>query len=275
MGKFNIKRFWLTLKWFFFENRGQIIKWMLGIMLATTLLQMGLVGINTHTTTRVEGMPQDLTPYQMAVTVVNTICTFIVVLAVLFVNSNVFGMLKTKQKRIAFLTLPATNLERWTVAILFAVVLVPAFIVVGYFLGDVLRNIVYAIQGHEWVWGFNIFFSKTSPQGENGFVAKLLQYAIILWSISLYVLAGTWFRKGQFIIATFFQILITALLDYLANTFKNEILEILVNGISAGQENLMAYGIIAVITALVLFHFWLSYRIFTRYQIITSKWSNI
>ena len=33
MGKFNIKRFWLTFKWFFYENRGLIVKWSLGIML--------------------------------------------------------------------------------------------------------------------------------------------------------------------------------------------------------------------------------------------------
>ena len=107
------------------------------------------------------------------------------------------------------------------------------------------------------------------------FIAIMLQCAIFLWSISLYVLAGTWFRKGQFVIATFFQIVISALLGYLTKVFKNEILDILVNGISAGQEDLLAYGIIAVIFALALFHFWLSYHLFTRFQLITSKWNNV
>lgn len=275
MGKFNIKRFWLTLKWFFYENRSMIVKWTLGIMFATTLLQMGLIGISTFSTTSVEGMPQDSTPYKMAVVVVNSLCTFIVIIGMLFINSNVFGMLKNKQKRIAFLTLPATNLERWTVAILFAVIIIPACILGGYFLGDVLRNIVYTIQGHEWVWGTSIIFSKIVPLEGFSLPAKLLQYAFALWSVSLYVLAGTWFRKGHFIIATFFQIAITTLIGYLANTFKYEILEILANGIEAGQENLIGYGIIAVIFALGLFHFWLSYRLFTRFQLITSKWTNV
>lgn len=273
MGKFNIKRFWLTFKWFFYENRGHIVKWTLGIMLATTLLQMCLVGIITHTTTEIEGIPQNSSPYQMAVMMVNSICTVIVVLGVLFVNSNVFGMLKQKQKRIAFLTLPATNLERWTVAILFAVIIIPACIVAGYALGDLLRNIVYYIQGHEWVWGFNTFFSKVGPQ--LGFTTEMLQDAIALWSISIYVLAGTWFTKGQFVIATGFQIVLTALLGYLANVFKNEIISILVNGIEAGQEDLIAYGVIAAVFALALFNFWLSYRLFTRFQLITSKWTNV
>lgn len=275
MERFNIKRFWHTLRWFFYENRGNILKWTLGIMLATTLLQLLLIGISPKKSTSIEGFPEGSSPYQLTVMVVNSLCMVIVVIASAVVNSNIFGMLKNKQKRIAFLTLPATNLERWTVAFLFAVIIIPACILAAYVLGDLLRNIVFYIQGQEWVTGFNFFFSKIRPQFNMSFIAIMLQCAIFLWSISLYVLAGTWFRKGQFVIATFFQIVISALLGYLTKVFKNEILEILVNGISAGQEDLMAYGIIAVIFGLALFHFWLSYHLFTRFQLITSKWNNV
>lgn len=275
MERFNIKRFWLTLRWFFYENRGNILKWTLGIMLATTLLQLILIGITPKKTTSIEGFPEGSSPYQLTVMAVNSLCMVIVAIASAVVNANIFGMLKNKQKRIAFLTLPATNLERWTVAFLFAVIIIPACILAAYVLGDLLRNIVFCIQGQEWVTGFNFFFSKIRPQFNMSFIAIMLQCAILLWSISLYVLAGTWFRKGQFVIATFFQIVISALLGYLTKVFKNEILEILVNGISAGQEDLMAYGIIAVIFALALFHFWLSYHFFTRFQLITSKWNNV
>ena len=275
MGKFNIKRFWLTFKWFFYENRGLIVKWSLGIMLGVTLLQMGLTGISSHNTTNVSGNLGGATPYQWAVQMANALCMTVVVIAIVVVNSNVFGMLKQKQKRIAFLTLPATNLERWTVAILFAVVIIPACIVAAYALGDLLRNIVFYIQGREWLYGFRFFFTQSSLGRGVSIATKVFEFAVMAWVVSIYVLAGTWFTKAQFVIATFFHLALSTLVGYLSTIFKSEILSILAYGIKAGQDGLLGYGIIAFIFALAIFNFWLSYRIFTRFQLITSKWTNV
>lgn len=275
MGKFNIKRFWLTFKWFFYENRGLIVKWSLGIMLGVTLLQMGLTGISSHSTTNVSGNLGGATPYQWAVQMANSLCMAVVVIAIVVVNSNVFGMLKQKQKRIAFLTLPATNLERWTVAILFAVIIIPACIVAAYALGDLLRNIVFYIQGREWLYGFRFFFMQSSLGRGVSIATKVFEFAVMAWVVSIYVLAGTWFTKAQFVIATFFHLALSTLVGYLSTIFKSEILSILAYGIKAGQDGLLGYSIIAFIFALAIFNFWLSYRIFTRFQLITSKWTNV
>ena len=274
MGKFNIKRFWLTFKWFFYENRGLIVKWSLGIILGVTLLQMGLIGITSQSTTNVYGN-MGTTPYQWSVLFVNSLCMAAAAIAIVVVNSNVFGMLKQKQKRIAFLTLPATNLERWTVAILFAVVIIPACIVAAYALGDLLRNIVFYIQGREWLCGFRFFFTQSSLGRGVSIATKLFEFAVLAWVVSIYVLAGTWFTKAQFVIATFFHLALSTLVGYLSTIFKSEILSILAYGIRAGQDGLLGYGIIAFVFALAIFNFWLSYRIFTRFQLITSNWTNI
>lgn len=274
MGKFNIKRFWLTFKWFFYENRGLIVKWSLGIMLGVTLLQMGLIGITSQSTTNVYGN-MGTTPYQWSVLFVNSLCMAAAAIAIVVVNSNVFGMLKQKQKRIAFLTLPATNLERWTVAILFAVVIIPACILAAYALGDLLRNIVFYIQGREWLCGFRFFFTQSSLGRGVSIATKLFEFAVLAWVVSIYVLAGTWFTKAQFVIATFFHLALSTLVGYLSTIFKSEILSILAYGIKAGQDGLLGYGIIAFVFALAIFNFWLSYRIFTRFQLITSKWTNV
>ncbi len=274
MGKFNIKRFWLTFKWFFYENRGLIVKWSLGIMLGVTLLQMGLIGITSQSTTNVYGN-MGTTPYQWSVLFVNSLCMAAAAIAIVVVNSNVFGMLKQKQKRIAFLTLPATNLERWTVAILFAVVIIPACILAAYALGDLLRNIVFYIQGREWLCGFRFFFTQSSLGRGVSIATKLFEFAVLAWVVSIYVLAGTWFTKAQFVIATFFHLALSTLVGYLSTIFKSEILSILAYGIRAGQDGLLGYGIIAFVFALAIFNFWLSYRIFTRFQLITSKWTNV
>ena len=274
MRKFNIKRIWLTFKWFFYENRGLIVKWSLGIILGVTLLQMGLIGITSQSTTNVYGN-MGTTPYQWSVLFVNSLCMAAAAIAIVVVNSNVFGMLKQKQKRIAFLTLPATNLERWTVAILFAVVIIPACILAAYALGDLLRNIVFYIQGREWLCGFRFFFTQSSLGRGVSIATKLFEFAVLAWVVSIYVLAGTWFTKAQFVIATFFHLALSTLVGYLSTIFKSEILSILAYGIRAGQDGLLGYGIIAFIFALAIFNFWLSYRIFTRFQLITSKWTNV
>lgn len=274
MGKFNIKRFWLTFKWFFYENRGLIVKWSLGIMLGVTLLQMGLIGITSHSTTNVYGN-MGTTPYQWSVLFVNSLCMAAAAIAIVVVNSNVFGMLKQKQKRIAFLTLPATNLERWTVAVVFAVIIIPACILAAYALGDLLRNIVFYIQGREWLYGFRFFFTQSSLGRGVSIATKVFEFAVMAWVVSIYVLAGTWFTKAQFVIATFFHLALSTLVGYLSTIFKSEILSILAYGIKAGQDGLLGYGIIAFIFALAIFNFWLSYRIFTRFQLITSKWTNV
>lgn len=272
MKQFDINRFWLTMKWFFYEYRGQMLKWTLGVMLATTLVQMGLISVINPGDIEMEG---GNTPYKMAVITVNVLCTVFVVISVIIVGCNIFSLLKNKQKRIAFLTLPATNLERWIVAFIFAVILIPICIVVAYMLGDILRNVVFYIQGKEWVWGQTVFFDKVSQQGKQGMMGMILSWAVALWSISLYVLGGTFFRKGQFIIVTLFQIAFSTLLSWLAVTFKTEILTFLANGIKAGQENAIGYVAIGVVVACALFHFWLSYKLFTRFQVITSNWTNL
>ncbi len=274
MEKFNIKRFCNTFKWFFCENRGYCLKWLLGIMLATTLIQMGLIIMAMHNVATVENQ-QPVGPYTIAVALANSMCILLVFISLLVVCTNVFAMLKNKQKRIAFLTLPATNLERWTTAILFAVILMPVCVVLAYVLGDVLRNIVFCVQGKEWLFGVDTFMERIATVSKRSLFGYLFKGAIWLWVLSLYVLGGTWFRKGAFVYVSTFLIALTTLLGYLANVFKSEILTFLVDGVSKGQEDYIAYSLLVVVTALAIFHFWLSYRIFTRFQLITSKWTNV
>ena len=274
MEKFNIKRFWHTFRWFFCENKGYFLKWSLGTLLVTALIQMGLIGMAMHNVASVKDQ-QLVSPYPIAVTIANTMCVVLMFIALLVVCSNVFGMLKNKQKRIAFLTLPANNLERWSAAILFGVILMPICIILAYLMGDVLRNIVFCIQGKEWLFGFDTFVEKIATISKRSLFGYLFKGAIWLWAISLYVLGGTWFRKGAFFFVTIFQIAITTLLGYLATEFKSEIFTFLVDGVSKGQEDFIAYSLLVLVTALALFHFWLSYQIFKRYQVITSKWTNV
>ena len=216
----------------------------------------------------------DISPYQMSVKVSSAMCSVFVLIAVLLAYSNVFAWLKNKQKRIAFLMLPSTNFERWTIAIIFALIIFPVCISMGFVVGDYIRDGIYYVMGKEWMSGtgylLNVLGIKNNASGFD-----LLGLAVTAWSASCYILAGTWFKKGQFVVPTVFIIALMSFLTYLANHYGNEIARMVVKGVSYGYADAMRYSVTSFIFLAAIFNFWLSYRLFKRFQIITSKWTNL
>ncbi len=270
MRNFDIKRFWNTIKWYFYENRGKLIKWLAGTALVTALLELLFCKAVTHNVSGSNNI------YITSVQAANLMCMVMLFVAICYVLSCVFSFLKTKQKRIAFLTLPSTNLERWLTAVIFATIIMPACIILGYLLADLLRNVIFYIQGEEWVTGWHsltIRLREVQLQ-DISWMDNLLDFALGLWGVSFYILGGTWLRKGQFVIITLAQLFLTTALSYLAIRFGALIPTLIVEG---GNLNHPAIGwtIITMTIAISIFNFWLSYRIFKKFQIITSKWTNV
>ena len=236
MKNFNIKRFWQTFKWYFYENRGLILKWTASVALVTAILELLFVGLVSMSKPSEPGF----SPYTLGLFAANSICVVLIMFSVLYINSYIFGWIKQKQKRIAFLTLPATNLERWTTATLYAAVIIPACIIAGYLVGDVVRNIVFYLPSKGWVFGFDAF-----------------------------ILGGTWFKKAPFIVITAIELALTLSLGYLAKVCDAPWLNLWSN-----QDGATGVVHLIILVAFSIFNLWLSYRIFKRFQIITSNWTN-
>lgn len=273
MEKFNIKRFWQTFKWLFCENSIRLLVWAVALTLAFFMIESFLMWSTQQ-------LPQDdnLTQHGVdieTVTILGSIgfCFFIALIAIHFGYSRVFAFLKTKQKRIAYLTLPATNTERFVAALLFILIVFPCCVMLALALGDTLRMLTFGLTGGGWQSGIPAMYKDgmlfiPDISSWHKFAQWMWSSSIMLWVCSLYILGGTWFRQHGFIIVTaaliVFFIVVAMCFPSSFDSSKHII-----------HHSPAVYPLTFVLLAAALFNIWLSYKIFTRFQIITSKWTNV
>ena len=279
MRQFDIKRFWHTFRWYFSENRGRLLTYTISMAMIALVLESFFSWIG-HKSVNMN-MEMEMVPAYIIMTRTGFGMSLFSALIGCFLSfSGIFSTLKTKQKRIAYLTLPATNLERYLVAFIMAVIIIPICIFVGLAVGDTIRMLIFAILGSGWFSciksASDLFFSGFGTFTKNGFLKETLEQSTNIWLCSLYVLGGTWFRRRSFLIVTAFLILLFTVCMYVLSLFFGNI-ELFMKGqnsIILGVNDL-AYPTIFALIALSIFNFWLSYKIFKRFQIITSKWTNV
>lgn len=270
MRQFNIKRFWNTFRWYFCENRGRLLTYtaatiIFAVVLESTFSFMGNRGM----------MP---TPAYIMMTKTGFAVSLLFAMIACYLSfCGIFSTLKTKQKRIAYLTLPATNLERYLTAFIMAVIIIPICICIGLAIGDTIHMLIFAIMGNEWFSCINSMFDWNFDNlTKTEILRECLERCAGLWGCSLYVLGGTWFRRRSFLIVTAFLILLFTVGIYVLKTIFSENGQFRIDLDSFTQNAIiLRYAAIFVLTALSLFNFWLSYKIFNRFQIITSKWTNV
>ena len=227
------------------------------------------IGIMLRTSPVADGMV-----YWQAITVSMTICFICAYIAVLIAYSSIFDSVNTKQRRIAFLMLPATNLERWLTALIYAIVVWPICIGLAFLVGDLLRTVFFGLIGYGWVNWIKFLFDYISNSWPSWYsiIDHSTDVASLLWIASVYVLGGTLFRKRAFVIVSLILIALMIAFAVAAEHLMPQEGNI---NISFGNR-LIDKSIIALIfIAFSVFNFWLSYRIFRRFQVITSKWTNL
>ena len=198
--------------------------------------------------------------------------------AMLFGASYLFSHMKTTPQRSAYLTWPVSNLEKYLIAFLHSVVLIAIGTHVAFFLADAMRVLVDVIDGRVVVWGTPMVTEATNTQETPGiFLAWIL--GVMLYFHSLYILGGSLFRRHQFLFTSIIIVIGFFLCVWGLNTvwlwFK------------LGDFNLMnwdngiyhchwiLYVLVVLVYLLVAFHYWLSYKIFCRMQVINNKWLNV
>ena len=280
MKNFDIKRFWYTFRWYFIENRRHLFSWVLGLTLGFMAVESFFLTLMLRQTDVAE--LQGASIQSIAIWSSFSMCVVVGMLAVLLAFSAIFSFLKTKQKRIAYFTLPCTNLERYLSALLFTLVVWPVCILIAFVLGDTLRMLVFGILGEGWFSSLSLFYNFFAVY-ESGCsfnwtdcVKLLFNNATILWGCSIYILGGTWFRRGAFLIVTFGQIVLATIVSWLTVTLFGDHIEIVFDLAGSVQnKSMFVYVTIVVFFVAALFNFWLSYQLFKRFQIIPSKWTNL
>jgi hypothetical protein len=198
-------------------------------------------------------------------------------------QSSILNNVRNKQQTIDFLTLPASNFEKFISRIMFVTLYYTGAFVVGLLAADVLQWLFSLLFFPFDQTGFVIthiqFFSN--PTIGNSFIEStdllswLLGFTLFLGVIyvhSVYILGGTFFRKQAWVLTSitmfFLTIFIASVLD------KSDFNINLADMSSSGLEIIVSIFDV-IIVGLIAFNYWLAYRIFTHIQVINNKWFNL
>ena len=202
--------------------------------------------------------------------------------AMLFGASYLFNHMKTTPQRSAYLTWPVSNLEKYVIAFLHNVVLMAVITVVAYVLADALRVLVDWLTGRVIIWGRMSFNTASSPADEDW----RLVWMAVTWPCyihSLYILGGTLFRRQQFLLTSITISVVSILLTIILNQIDWSGVHIdFITGYWDEKTNTyiktfhpLFYIVNIVGCLLIIFHYWASYKLFTRMQVINNKWLNV
>jgi len=108
-------------------------------------------------------------------------------------------------------------------------------------------------------------------------------FAWAFYIYSLYIVGGTLFRRQQFLLTSVTIAVVFILLVIVRNQIDwNNINFDFIT--STWDENTLTYTptfhpsfyiINSVVSLLIVFHYWASYKLFTRIQVINNKWLNV
>lgn len=177
--------------------------------------------------------------------------------------------------------LPASDLEKFIVRVLYITVVWMLIGVVAFCLADFCRMLICFISGSHGTYStipdvLNMWFGPADTHSMRmtawrlDFIAGVLAVnAWVFWAHSFYVLGGAFFRRRQFILTSCAHfalgILSLIIISYIPLSAKEGLKFV----------NTIAYVYTAVAIMVGLLNWWLTYRLFKRSQVINNKWINL
>lgn len=277
MSNFNTKRFIQTLKWSAQATKKEIAT-IAGCMFFIYLVPfiISVIGTQGDSDIVVDSSIENAT---MA-------CTFFFGVYTMISGCWIMNNMKTKEQRITFKMLPASDLEKFIVRVLYITVVWMLIGVVAFCLADLCRILICFISGSHgtystipdvlnmWFGPANTHSMRMTSWGLNFIAGVLAINAWVFWAHSFYVLGGAFFRRRQFILTScaHFALGILTLIIISYIPVGNIILSA-EDGVKFVNTIAYAYTAVAIIVGLL--NWWLTYRLFKRSQVINNKWINL
>ena len=204
--------------------------------------------------------------------------------SMLFGASYLFSSMKDTRKRSAFLLWPVSNLEKYTINLLLSILWLAIITVGAYLLADTLRVFVDWVTGRIVIWGFP---KLAEPFGNNAafehWQTAWMFFTWVFYIHSLYIVGGTLFRRQQFLLTSCTIVLVAILLTMLLNQidWNSMNIEFITGTWDEKTETYTQifhpffYILNTAVTLLIFVHYWVSYKLFTRMQVINNKWLNV
>ena len=283
MNTFNFNRFSQALKCQFLVERKTWIR-LFGIFTFVMFMaNLFFTRLQTDYRNFVENHPTEIESYYNS-HVEQTVAfgVFFICVAMLFGISSMFSKMKDTRKRSAYLLWPVSNLEKYVVSFLLYFVLMAVLTVGAYMLADALRVFVDWLTGRVVIWGIpKLLEPFTSPDGPfSHWQFAWMFFTWVFYAHSFYTLGGTLFRRQQFLFTTGTAVAIIILLVTILNQINPHIEFISGNWDEKTQTythifHPFFYILHSTMCALMVFHYWASYKLFTRMQVINNKWLNV
>ena len=228
----------------------------------------------------------------------------IFIFLLLYFASITTNNMRTKEARIAYLMLPATSLEKFVSRVLYATVGVFVMILGASLLAEAVHwafmpffdEMPDKFKVCVWpeVWGkiwnaINPFQTKnvylnvsvgSDPSTwqhveKRQFFIYLMGYAAFLWKHSIFVLGGNYFGKHPFLKTIGTMILVAILIAWPCTYIDWDDLKWIYDFLEDNKywltEDIVAGFVSFIFFAFTIFNWWLSYKLFTRQQVIKPK----
>ena len=224
--------------------------------------------------------------------------------ALVFYASLIMNNMQTKEARLSYLMLPASPLEKFIARALYVTMGIVLMIFVASLLAEAahwlfmpfFKDLPEELKVCVWpeAWGKifdainpfqtqNVYLNivegtdpSTWQQVEKSmFFIYLMGYAASLWQHSIFVLGGNYFRKHPLIKTFAFMILVGILIGWACTFIDWDNLEWISDYLESHAKSLteeMVAGFISFIFfAFTALNWWLSYKLFTRRQVVEPK----
>lgn len=187
-----------------------------------------------------------------------------------------------KSTRIAAFMLPASKLEKFVARYVHLILFIPLAALVGILASDAVQMILSTIvtgDSNSIAAYFVHNISIVKPQVGGVQMAGLGQIMFMLYSNSLFLAVGTVFRRNAWIksnIVIGFSFITLLVLCAFAIKWVLDTLYGENNYSIVLLDNTLVTVITNTVTALlVLFNYWIGYRIYSRMQVVANRWNNI
>ena len=205
----------------------------------------------------------------------------IFIFLLLYFASITMNNMRTKEARIAYLMLPATSLEKFVSRVLYATVGVFVMILGASLLAEIVHwafmpffdEMPDKFKVCVWPEAWGKIWSKINPFRTNNVYLNVS--IALLWQHSIFVLGGNYFGKHPFLKTSGIMILIAILLSWAGSSIHWDDLkwihDCIENNTHWLTEDIVAGFVSFIFFAFTIFNWWLSYKLFTRQQVIKPK----
>lgn len=274
MTNFDITRFTQTLKWTLRSS----YKSMLAIAASITFAYIVPLAVAT-----LEGLNMHPGYAENSLRSAMLMCSGMFLIFVSIGGCWIFDNMKTKEQRITFKMLPASDLEKFAARALCVTVIWVAIGLAAFCAADITRMLLMLVTGADRVYSLipefmslpllkiNMPDDPTNTLGLSLTATVIAFFSFCTWGHASYVLGGTLFRRRQFALTTVCHIL----LGFVVSTVLSLKINIRTEDDAIQTVKILTNTSAVVFPILTVLCWWLSYKIFKRMQVINNKWINI